>query len=99
MTREASYPIGTLVTVTVNFTNAAGQPADPTGITFLERDPAGAVVTRNETNATNPAVGTWVWPASRAFDIPGTWRWRAEATAGLVTATEISAKVDPTLFG
>lgn len=99
MTRKASYSIGTLVTVTVNFTNAAGAPADPTGITFLERDPTGAVVARTHTSATNPAVGKWVWEASRAFDIPGTWRWRAVATAGLVTASEITAKVEPTLFG
>lgn len=98
MTREASYQLGTLVTVTVYFVNAAGEPTNPTGITFLERDPTGTVVTRDESDATNPNVGEWVWPASRAFDIPGIWRWRAVGTSGLVTASEITATVDPSLF-
>jgi hypothetical protein len=95
---EARFTIGTLVTVTVQFTNDAGLPADPSAITFLQRDPTGAVVTMDESDATNPAVGTWVWTASRPFDLPGTWRWRAVGTAGVVAAVERTASVAKSLF-
>jgi dihydroorotase-like cyclic amidohydrolase len=72
--------------------------ADPTAITFSLRAPDGTEVNGTEANATNPSTGVWLWTIPEPFDAPGTWHFRAAATAGLVTAAETSVKVRKSAF-
>lgn len=94
----SEYQIGDLLDVRVDFVNIAGQPANPTAIKFLIRDPSGNVLTLNQTNATNPNVGEWHWLMPAAFDQAGTWRFRAASTLGLIAAVEQTVAVAASLF-
>jgi len=87
------YDIGDQPIVTAAFTDAAGEPDDPTAITFSLKAPNGTVVTATEAAATNPVVGTWEWSLPSAFDAAGAWYVRVEATAGLQTAEEMTIRV------
>jgi hypothetical protein len=98
MQPDGNYDIGDLVEITIYFKDQDGAPDDPTAITFTQRDPRGVEVVLDETDATNPAVGEWRWILPQAFDQPGIWRFRGEATDGLVTAVERSVKVNRSLF-
>jgi hypothetical protein len=89
------YDIGDQPTLTATFADADGAAADPSAITFSLKAPDGTVTTATEADATNPAVGVWKWPIPAAFDAPGPWHFRAEATAGLQTAEELSVRVRP----
>ena len=92
------YDIGDRPTLVAAFRDVDGQLADPTLITFQIKDPAGTVTAGDETDATNPAPGVWRWQIPAAFDSPGTWWLRAEATSGLQTAEETSVAVRPSQF-
>lgn len=96
--REFEFQIGDLLEVTVEFVNLAGAPADPTLIDFFIRDPSGNIASLDQEDATNPSVGEWKWLMPSAFDQPGTWRFRAAATQGVVAAVERTARVAPSLF-
>lgn len=99
-TREIAYDIGDLAEIVVHFTNiSSGLPANPTAITFTQRNPAGAKIVLNESNATNPAVGEWHWLLPQPFNMAGVWRFRAAGTNGVIAAAEITARVNPSLFG
>lgn len=95
---DEQYQIGDLLEVRVDFVNIDGQPANPTLIDFFIRDPSGNVTALTQNDATNPAVGDWRWLMPSAFDQRGTWRFRAVATQGLITAVERTASVAKTLF-
>lgn len=99
MSHGAQYQIGQLLDVRVDFIDLDGQPANPATIDFYIRDPSGNVETLDESDATNPAVGEWHWLMPTPFDQPGTWRFRAAGTLGLITAVERTASVAPSLFG
>ena len=95
---DGEYQIGDLLEVGVEFVDIDGQPADPALIDFFIRDPSGNITTLTQDDATNPAVGDWRWLMPSAFDQRGTWRFRAAATQGLITAVERSASVAKSLF-
>lgn len=99
MSHRSEYQIGDLLQITVEFTNIAGAPANPTLIDFLIRDPSGNVATLTQVDASNPATGTWVWMMPAAFNRAGTWRFRAVGKEGVVTAVERTASVGQSLFG
>ena len=99
MSHGAEYQIGDLLEVTVEFTDLAGLPANPTLATLAIRDPSGNIATLDGTVATKPEVGTWKWLMPSAFDQAGTWRFRAAATQGVVSVVERTASVVKSLFG
>ena len=98
MTTTSVYDIGDQPTLVATFVDSAGVPADPTGITFKVMDPDGVVTTEDETDATNPATGTWHWTLPAAFDQDGNWKVRAAATAGLICAVETTIRVRDSFF-
>lgn len=98
MAHESEYQIGDLLEITVEFTNLAGAPANPTLIDFFIRDPSGNITALDQSNATNPNTGEWKWLMPSAFDQRGTWRFRAAATEGVVAAVERTASVGASLF-
>lgn len=97
--RGELYQIGDLLEVTVEFVDIDGVPANPSLINFFIRDPSGNVAELNEGHAINTAVGEWRWLMPTAFDQAGTWRFRAAATQGVVTAVERTVGVAKSLFG
>jgi len=93
-----TYDIGDRPVVVASFTDDEGAAADPSAITFSVKDPSNNVATGDQTDASNPSVGTWHWPLPTAVDEAGEWWVRVEATAGLQTAEELSFQVRPSEF-
>jgi hypothetical protein len=94
------YDIGDQPSLKATFYDDSEPPvlADPTAITFSLKAPDGTVVSGTESSATNPSTGVWLWTIPAPFDAPGTWYFRAAATAGLITAAETSIKVRKSNF-
>lgn len=92
------FNIGMRPTLTATFRNIDGDLSNPTAITFSLKPPQGAIVTRDETFATNVSLGVWEWQVPAALTLPGTYRVQALATAGLETADEIAFRVPKSPF-
>ena len=93
------YDIGDRPTIKALFVATDGTtPADPATIVYKLKAPDGTITTEAETDATNPAIGTWLWPLPQAFDASGTWYVRVEATVGIQTAEELTLEVGLSQF-
>jgi len=95
---STSFDIGDQPTLVFTFTNEAGVLESPTAITFSQIAPDGTQINENQTNATQESTGIWSWTIPAPFDAPGTWKYRAAATAGLIVAEELSLKVRKSAF-
>ena len=94
----SAYDIGDRPTIKAEFVDQAGGPVDPSAITFTLKHPDESTDANDETDASNPAVGTWLWPIPTVFDADGNWFVRVEATAGIQTAEELTLRVQPSNF-
>lgn len=92
-----SYDIGSLVTISTTFTNAAGVPTAPTSAKLRVVDPNG-----NETDyvsgssLNNPTTG--VYNTTVNVLTAGMWTYRWEATGVLIAASDNWFIVNPTIF-
>ena len=83
----AVHDPGDLCRLTTTFTNIAGTPTDPTGITFSIRKPDGAVTTYVYlTDAQLVRSTTGVYYVDFTITLPGRHVYRWSATGALVTA-------------
>lgn len=92
-----SYEPGSQVTLSVAFTNAAGQPAAPTTVKLRVLDPTGAETDYTGDQLTNG--GTGLYSAAIAVAISGNWRYRWEATGSVIAAQDGAFRVLATAFG
>ena len=98
-TLSTIHDIGDRATIKAEFVeDDEVTPVDPSSITYQVKEPDGTITSEDETDATNPAVGTWLWPLPKAFDAAGTWYVRVEATAGVQTAEELTLEVGRSQF-
>ena len=95
---DITYDIGDRPTLTATFYDEDSVLSDPSAITFSLLAPDDTVITGDEGDATNPSPGVWKWTIPAAFDQAGWWTFRAEATAGLQTAEELSVPVRASAF-
>lgn len=97
---EQIYNVGDMPTLKATFYDKAEPPAlaNPTTIEFKLKAPNGTVTTATQAAATNPSIGVWLWPIPAPFDAPGTWKFRAAGTGGVVTAEELVIKVAKSSF-
>lgn len=80
---------GTTVTLTAQFTNAAGVLADPTTVVFKTYSPDGQILTYTfgvSANVTKPSVGNY--QATMVPDQGGRWRIRWETTGGVLVTED-----------
>lgn len=92
----SSIMAGTAPVVTAAITNAAGAPANPTGLVVTTRSPSGTQVEYTHPNAaiTNPAVGTWVFTFPAPLIVAGEWAvYFAASGGGADTARSVTFKV------
>ena len=82
------YRIGTEVTISVDFADLAGVPADPSTVIAMIRRPDG---TENTVSTTNPTTGRHVMRV--VLNQSGAWVWRMKGTAGLIVAIEGAIEV------
>lgn len=91
------YLVGQQPLITALFTNAANVATNPTTVTFIFVDPAGAQTSTSNPNAaiTNPSTGTWVytWPGSTGITTVGVWSYRIKGVGALIDADEGSFEV------
>lgn len=93
---EGPYNIGTVVELVAEFTNVAGNPADPTTVTFLVRRPDGTVT--EVTNAKDGAiVGRYIGTVDA--DQSSIWTWKAVGTGTVAVVREKSFLVDDQIVG
>ena len=84
-----TYDYGDQVRVTCTFTNLAGSAADPTGITFKWRTPAGTTSSYvYGTDAELVKSATGIYYVDLTLNVEGTWYYRFEGTGALVAADE-----------
>jgi hypothetical protein len=96
MTEPNSYDLGDLVRVTGAFKDAAGEPIDPTAVSFKLRDPTGAVTTF--VYGVAPALvkdSTGHYHIDVSASMSGTWRYRWESTGAGQAAEEGAFVVAP----
>lgn len=84
--------LGDQPAMTVTFETLAGAPIDPSTIVFYRLAPDGSEITEAKTDATNPAVGTFVWQPA-AVDQTGFYYWRATAGGNLSKVLEAVTEV------
>lgn len=93
-----TFDVGDRPTLVATFRNKTGDLNTPSSVMFSLMAPNGDIESRDETFATNPSTGVWEWEIPSPFDVPGTWRFRALATAGLQVAEEIEVVVRKSKF-
>ncbi len=100
----ASYPMGQRVTMFVDFTDAAGDPADPDVVVlrYLEGDLAGTRVDVLQVGLDNPSVGRWELGIVAPLDgdkAVKPWAYRFEGSSadplGVNAADEKRFEIDP----
>lgn len=85
--------IGDLVRITARFTDADNEPADPTSVSILVREPNGNESTMS---VSNPSVG--VYYAEQSIDASNCWWFRAKGTGTIEAAVERVLMVRATGF-
>ena len=94
----SNYDIGDRPSIKAEFVDDAGDPVDPTAITYQLKHPDATIDSETAAAATNPTVGTWLWPLPAVFDAAGTWFVRVEATAGIQASEELTLEVQASQF-
>ncbi len=90
-----AYDPGSIVTISVAFTNASGAPVAPSSVTLRVQNPAGTE-TDYTTSLTNVSTGVYTQPVTPL--ISGIWRYRWEATGAVAAATDGAFVVTYTPF-
>lgn len=91
--------VGDQPTITGYFTDIdTHEPVDPSAIVIRVRKPDGTITDYNETNCTNPAVGTWRFLLPSPIDQDGKWSIKFSGTAGVVATNIISFAVECSEF-
>jgi hypothetical protein len=93
-TDTAIYELGTNAVLSMDFTNPAGAPANPTTVTLKLRKPSGALVTY--TDAASTTVGTWTRTVT--LDEVGLWSYRFEGTGAVVQTHDRELLVEGSPF-
>lgn len=83
-----NYDIGDKIRCSVWFRNQAGEPSDPTEVTFKIRTPDGTV---SEHSATRSEKGNYYYDYT--ITMPGVHYYRFEGTGDVVAAVEKSFTV------
>lgn len=91
-----TYDVGDMVTITAEFTDLAGVPADPGTVTLQIREPDGTVTAYAEVDMAHPAPGTWSMEVP--LDAGGWWHYRFAGVGGLVAAGEGRIQVAASVF-
>lgn len=97
-TDDRTFDIGDQPTFVWTFKNENGILTTPLAVTFSQRAPDGAIVNENLGNATEESTGVLSWQIPAPFNAPGTWKYRAAATSGVVVAEELTVKVRKSAF-
>lgn len=93
------YTKGRLVRFSAVFRNAAGTAADPTGVTFKVRNPAGTLTTYvYGTDAELVRDSTGNYHVDYTVNASGEWHSRWEGSGAVVTAEESQLLVAPSGF-
>lgn len=94
-----TFVLGQLVTIQALFVNQTNTPTNPTTVTFITNDPAGAQITKASPDATitNPSTGTFLYTPAAAVALAGTWTWRVKGVGAVINADEGSFFVEPSL--
>lgn len=83
------YDAGDLVRTSVTFTNSAGNPADPTDITFYVTNPDGTVITYEYgTDAELVKDDTGDYHVDLTPSVYGMWYYRFVGTGDVISAGE-----------
>lgn len=78
-----AIPLGNLVELAVAFTNALGEPENPSAVVCQVLPPTGK---RETLTPSNTNVGMFTQLVT--VDVPGCWHYRFAGTGGLVAAGE-----------
>lgn len=93
------YTKGRLVRFAALFKNAAGAAADPTGVSFKTRSPAGTLITYvYPTDVALVRDSTGNYHIDVAVGESGEWHHRWEGTGAVVTAEDSQLVVEPSAF-
>jgi uncharacterized protein YfaS (alpha-2-macroglobulin family) len=98
-----AYDAGDVVPCSFAVNNSAGTAADPTGLTFKIRSPAGTVTTYTygtDSQLVKDSTGRYHvdWPVPAAAASEGLWSVRFEATGTNACAGEASFRVRDSAF-
>jgi hypothetical protein len=93
-----TFDIGDKPTLVFTFTDEDGVLTTPTAVDFTQRAPDGTETAKTIVDATEESTGVLSWPIPAPFDAPGTWKFRAAATAPFFTAEELTLKVRKSAF-
>lgn len=93
----SAYKLNDMLRMQVTFRGSDGNPADPSMMHFLVRNPAGSVATYlyGQAGASVVNVATGVYEKDITLSIVGSWYYRAEATGLVQTVEEWAFLVDP----
>lgn len=97
-TNQTTFDVGDQPTLIWSFTDEAGVPTSPTTIDFSQKAPDKTVVVEAIADATETSTGVFSWQIPAPFDAPGTWKYRAAGTSGLIVAEELTLKVRKSAF-
>jgi len=93
-----TFDIGDQPTLVFTFTDENGVLTTPTAVDFTQKAPDGTETAKTVLDATVESTGVLSWLIPAAFDAPGTWKFRAAATAPFYTAEELVLKVRKSHF-
>lgn len=101
----ASYPMGQLVTMFVDFTDASGAAADPDVVVLLYLEGDGNPMTVLQGSLSNPSLGRWEFGVIMPLDgdkAVEPWAYRYEGTSvlqtGVNSADDKRFEVEPNPF-
>lgn len=94
-TEFAHYELGSIVRVTVDFTNSLGAPADPTVVTCSVKDPTGGTTTDyvfgTDPEVIKDSIGSYHMDVDA--DGYGLWSYRWAGTGSVQAAGEDSFRI------
>lgn len=98
-TSTTTFDVGDLVKLTAAFTNSAGAPSDPAGLSFKVKDPNGNVTTYVygiDSQVVRASAGNYYVEVSAT--LAGTWYYRFAGTGNGQAADEGSFSVEASVF-
>lgn len=94
-----TYTVGALVRLSATFTDADGDPANPTTVTFKTKAPDNSIanyVFPDDAAVINPTAGSFY--VDITVDQSGAWCYRAEGAGTVQAASEADFEVDESCF-